>query len=368
MSVDQVLFYTLLRAGLWEYDIQLASSDDFNLQKVFKLAEEQSVVGLVIAGIEHVRDMKVPQASLLRYIGSALQIEKRNEAMNHFLEDLVLEMRASNVYALLVKGQGVAQCYERPLWRSCGDVDFFLNNDDYSKAKKFLIPKASVVEKEMGTHLGMTIDSWEVELHGSLHSGLSNRIDRVMDNIMRETFYDGKVRSWQNGKTQIFMLAVENDVLYVFNHFLKHFYKEGLGIRQICDWCRLLWTYRDELNVQEIETKLRQMRVVSEWRAFAAYAVDYLGMPAEAMPLYSPSKKWKRKAKRINTFILQVGNMGHNRDMSYFSTKPYLIRKFYSMRRRLSDILNHARIFPLDSLRFLPKILFNGVKSVVKGE
>ena len=76
----------------------------------------------------------------------------------------------------------------------------------------------------------------------------------------------------------------------------------------------------------------------------------------------------KRKAEWIIEFILKSGNMGHNRDMSHFSKYPYLIRKFVSMGRRIGDLINHARIFPLDSLRFFPRIMFNGVRSAMRGE
>ena len=110
------------------------------------------------------------------------------------------------------------------------------------------------------------------------------------------------------------------------------------------------------------------MGLVTEWKAFAAFAVDYLGMPPEAMPMYSPDKKWKRKADKICAFILKVGNFGHNRDMSYFAKYPYLIRKVCSIGRRCGDVIRHVRIFPLDSLRFFPYIMFNGIRSAVRGE
>lgn len=44
------------------------------------------------------------------------------------------------------------------------------------------------------------------------------------------------------------MPRAEEDVVYVFAHILQHFFKGGIGLRQICDWCRLLYTYRDSLN------------------------------------------------------------------------------------------------------------------------
>lgn len=361
--------FALVKAGLWEQDVRLAPFKGIDFNQVFRLAEEQSVIGLVAAGLEHVVDVKLPQKDVLQFVGQALQLEQQNQAMNAFIGKIVGKMRAAGVNALLVKGQGVAQCYQRPLWRSCGDVDFLLSQDNYDKAKLFLSPLASSIETEgqYGKHLGMTIDSWVVELHGTLHTGLSARLDRVIDDIQALVHFQGQVRTWQNGDTQVFLPSPDNDVIFIFTHFLKHFYKEGLGLRQVCDWCRLLWTYRDSLNLELLESRIWKMGLMSEWKAFGAFAIDYLGMPTEAMPLYSPSRRWKRKAKGICKFVMEVGNMGHNRDRSHFD-KPYLVRKIYSMGRRCGDLIQHARLFPLDSIRFFPSIMIQGVKSAVNGE
>lgn len=360
-------FFSLIAAGLWEKEVQLAPYGAVDFSAILDLAEEQSVVGLVAAGIEHISDEKPQQKDVLQFIGRTVQLEQRNQAMNYFIGIIVEKMREEGIYTLLVKGQAVAQCYERPLWRSSGDVDFFLNDENYKKADEFLVPLASSVEPDRGGNHGMTIDPWAVEIHNSLNCGLAKRIDKVLGEMQRETFQGGRVRTWMNGDVQVFILSVENDVLYVFNHFLKHFYKGGLGLRQICDWCRLLWTFRSEIDRREIEAKIRKMGLVSEWKAFGAFAFEYLGMDAAAMPLFDDSSEWKRKAARIKSFVMSVGNMGHNRDMSYYSKYPYVIRKFISMKLRIGDLFSHARIFPLDSLRFFPKIILDGIKSAIKG-
>lgn len=370
MNNTQTVLLELVKAGLLgngNPDIRIDGTTDW--QEVYRLATEQSVLGLVFAGLEH-SEVKPPQVLLLQWIGEVQVIEQQNKAMNQFVAELAEKMRAADIDAILVKGQGVAQCYEKPLWRPSGDVDLFLSEEDYDKAKAFLIPLAAKVETEYESskHLGMTIDGWTVELHGSLRGSLSRRINRELESIQDDTFKRGDVRVWDNGGVPIYLLGKENDIVYVFAHFLNHFYKEGVGLRQICDWCRLLWTYRDEIDKKKVEGRIRRMGLVSEWKAFGAYAVEYLGMPIEAMPMYEPSAKWVKKAERINVFIMSVGNMGHNRDMSHFSNKPYLIRKCISMGRRIGDLINHARIFPLDSLRFFPNIMWCGMRSAMKGE
>ena len=107
---------------------------------------------------------------------------------------------------------------------------------------------------------------------------------------------------------------------------------------------------------------------MSEWKAFYNLANRYLGMPDLGSGLTIHDSRFDKKADRIMEFILKSGNMGHNRDMSHFSMYPYLIRKCVSMGRRIGDLINHARIFPLDSLRFFPRIMFNGVRSAIRGE
>lgn len=129
-----------------------------------------------------------------------------------------------------------------------------------------------------------------------------------------------------------------------------------------------MWMFRGEVDLRLLEERLSRMGLVSEWRAFGAISVEYLGMSAEAMPLYDGGTRWKRKNEKIMTFVLSVGNFGHNRDMTYHRKYPYLVRKSVSFWRRVADVFRHADIFPLNSFRFLPVILYNGLRSAAKGE
>lgn len=363
-------FFELVRAGLWGTEVRLSSYVNIDFAEVYRLAEEQSVIGLVAAGIDHVADIRPPKEDVLQFIGQSLQLEQQNQAMNQFIGVMVERLRKAGIYTLLVKGQGIAQCYEKPLWRSCGDVDLFLSDDNYEKARSFLTPLASSVEGEYERekHLGMTFNPWVVELHGRLYCGLSSRIEKELDRVYQDTFYGGSVRLWDNDNVQVFLLSPENDVFYEFTHILQHFYKGGIGIRQVCDWCRLLWTYREKLDLRLLEERIQRAGLMSEWRAFGVFAVEYLGMSKEAMPFYSSEEKWIQKAAKICAYILEVGNMGHNRETSYLEKYPYLIRKACSFGRRCGDLARHARIFPLDSLRFFPRIMWNGLRSAVRGE
>ena len=374
-------FFVLVRAGLWSdgnQEIRIGGTTDWN--EVYELAQEQSVLGLVLAGLEH-SDIKPPKELLLQWIGEVQLIEQRNKAMNVYIADLIEEMRSEDIFTLLVKGQGLAQCYNRPNWRSSGDVDLLLSKDNYEKAKAFILPKGVLTEPEEAgkKHLAMQVGQWAVELHGTLRVGLSARVDRMLDKVQYDIFYGGQVRSWMNGRTQVFLPAATEDVVYVFAHILQHFYKGGIGLRQICDWCRLLYTYRDSLNYGLLEQRIKQAGLMSEWKVFGALAIEYLGFPKDSMPLLDVRCKkedgrceidanLRKKADKIGEFILEVGNFGHNRDNSYFQKHSYFVQKCISAWRRVKDLCRHATIFPVSSMRFFFGIMHNGIVSAVRGE
>ena len=336
---NQQAFFALVRAGLWEKEVRLLPFGEVDYAEVMRLAQEQAVVGLVAAGLEHVTDVKVPQVWALQFAGRTIQLEQRNKAMNQFIADLVAKMREADIYTLLVKGQGIAQCYEKPLWRSSGDVDLLLSVENFEKAKSLLLPLSSGNKPECNysKELGYYIDSWSVELHGTQRTGLSSRVDTGIDAVQRDLFYGGKVRSWNNGGTTVFLPAADEDVFIIFTHFIKHFYKEGgVTVRQLCDWCRLLWTYKDSIDSKLLERRIKRAGLKSEWKAFATFAVDYLGIPVEAIPLYSKAEKWSRKAEKIVDFILKGGEW-----------------------RKVHDTITVGKIFPMSTLRFLPGIILN---------
>lgn len=374
MSFDnnQQAFFEILRAGLWEIEAKLSQFDNIDYAVILQMAEEQSVVGLVTAGLEQVKDTKVPQEWLLQFIGSTLQIEQQNKELNEFVAKLIEKLRKEDVYAVLVKGQGIAQCYERPLWRASGDVDLLLSDSNYEKAKNVLLPLAIDIESEYKSfkHLGMTMKGGDVvELHGTLHSRLSKRVDRVIDEAQKDCFFAGNVRSEEfkdsKGSTvQVFLPAPNEDVIFVFTHILHHFYIEGVGLRQICDWCRLLYTYREKLILQVLEERISRMGLMTEWKAFAALAVQYLGMPIEAIPLYPSDvqggqkfKRFKGKAERIMEFVLESGNFGHNREAAQ--------GKLHSVWLKTKDFARHSLVFPWDSIKFFWHFMWNGIELIV---
>lgn len=369
------VFIELLRAGLFPVHgeggmIHDSLFKDVDWESVYQLAQEQSVPGIVLQGIERFRiqdsGFKLPKVLLLQWIGEVQAIEQRNKSMNVFVAELIDGLRKKGNYCLLVKGQGVAQSYERPLWRSSGDVDLFLSADDYKKAQTYLqtigvkISHETEKNKER-LNAEFQVGEWLVELHGTLHANLSSKMDKVIDSVQYEVFTDEKVCVWKNGEVDVTIPAPNEDIVFVFSHILQHFFFGGIGLRQLCDLCRLLWTYRDSIDQNLLCKRLQKMGVVTEWKVFVALMVEHLGLPAEAAPLYESG--YEMKAGRALNYILEVGNFGHNRDSSYLKEKSSVKRKFNILVHQMRDSMRMAKIFPIDAWLFFFSSVTDGVKN-----
>ena len=357
-------FFALLQAGLrggGNPDMRVDGTTDWEV--VYQLATEQSVLGLILAGLEH-SDVKPPQIFLLQWIGEVQIIEQRNKEMNGFIAELIEKLRNNDVYALLVKGQGVAQCYEKPYWRCSGDVDLLLSKNNYLKAKSALKTIASEVANEDATtkHQAMVINGFDVELHGKMPFTLSMRVEAGIDEVLDDLFCRGNIRSWDCNGTQVFLPSPDNDVILVFTHFLHHFFIEGVGLRQICDWCRLLYTYKDSLNYGLLESRIKAMGLMSEWKAFYNLASRYLGMPDYGSGLMVHDSRFDKKADRIMGVVLKSGNFGHNKDLSYRTRYSGLTYKFVAAWRRLKDFASLTPVFPMDAPKFYLTYMFGRVK------
>ena len=371
-SNTQEQFFELIRAGLFPDKeariLEHGSSVDW--RGLYCLAEEQAVMGLVAAGVEDLPASERPSKDVvLQFVGSTFQLEQRNKAMNAFVAKLIEQFRKEDVYTLLVKGQGIAQCYERPLWRACGDIDLLLSPDNFEKASSVLDNYSRETSRETSKdierkHREYHIDGWTVELHGTMHTNLSRGIDKWIDKVQEDVFYGGNVRSWLNDNTLVFLPSPDNDVIVVFTHILQHLFLEGIGLRQICDWCRLLYTFREKLNLRVLEDRISRMGLLTEWKVFASLAVQYLGMPETAMPMFGSNvHEFKLEAASLMDFVLKVGNFGHNREVEWsngFKRRTSLIW------HRITDTFKLSFVFPLDAPKFLLNYAVDGVRGLMR--
>ena len=369
MTLSENLFFDLLRSGLWgktpEMGALEVSGSDW--KKVYKLSMEQTVAGLITDGAALCPSGFVPRDMSMRLMSLLVSVERRNAVVNTTLSRVVSLFDEAGISVILVKGQAVAQCYIHPQGRMPGDIDLIVQPEQYESAKTALASISEKFESEDSDkmHFGAFIGDLEVELHGTVHTSLGNKVNDVLDYAQAELFRSGGCRAWECCGVQVRVPSIDFDALFIFAHLLQHFYCGGLGLRQLCDWARVLHTHCGRIDVPLLERRLSDMGLMTEWKAFVAFLVKYLALPPDEAPLYEP--RYEAKADRLWGFMEKVGNFGKKRQRRDRRNDPYLIRKMESFFINSGDFFRHARIFPLDSIKFFWNYFITGTKTVIKG-
>ena len=369
MTPAEKLFFGLLRSGLWGEAPELPDTapgeDDW--KKVCSLSKSQTVAGLVTDGDAACPAGFVPRAVSLKLMSSLVRTEKTNETLNSQVSRFVTLLENSGVQPVLVKGQAVAQCYIHPSGRMPGDIDLVIDPGQYEAAKAVITPIADSTDAENTDkmHFGAMFGSLELELHGTVRTSLGQKINDVLDEAQAQLYKEGGCRFWDCLGTQVRIPSVDFDALFIFTHLLQHFFCGGLGLRQLCDWARVLHTHCSAIDRDLLVKRLARMGLLSEWKTFVGFLVVYLGLPEEEAPLYDA--RYSSKTDRLWAYFERVGNFGKNRGLRDRRRDPYLIRKIESMFINSRDFLHHVGIFPLDSLRFFWYYFRTGTLNVLHG-
>ena len=362
-------FFALLRAGLWnEVPARGPFTSGTDWEALYRLAAAQTVVPLVTDGINRLPRELLPAEPerLDPFIGSLVSTAKRNHRLDAFIPKLFTEL--GDIPAVLVKGQSLAVDYPDPERRQPGDIDLLVPPSSYEAAKAALLPKATEVEEEAAgiLHQPLLFHSIEVEIHGSISTLLSRKLDRKLAALLEEQF-DGRPHpEVALGEARVPVPEAGFNAVYIFVHFLKHYWSGGVGLRQVIDWIIFVSVHKRDIHPVLLEIQLKDLGLLDLWKVFTDFAQEYLGCPMEKLPLATAPDP--RKNDRIWRYIRRRGNFGKNVDRTR-GKESWLVRKVHSFWRLvLADRLRHFPVFQKESLRFFIGSFGYGLQRLAKGE
>ena len=362
-------FFSLLRSGLWnEVPDSSLFAGDTDWEGLYRLSYEQTVVPLVTDGINRLPKDRLPAEPerMDPFLGDMMVTAQRNMKLDTFIPKLFRALKGIPV--ILVKGQSLALDYPDPLRRQPGDIDLLMPPSSYEAAKAVLLPKAKkILEEHSGIlHQGMYFGSIEVELHGTISTLMSRKLDRKLAALLEDQF-DGRVLPTVSiGGADIPVPEANFNAVYVFVHFLNHYWSGGVGLRQLVDWMTFVSVHKRDIHPVILEKTLEDLGLVRVWKVFTGFAQEYLGCPAEKLPL--ATRPDTRKNARIWRYLVRCGNFGKNNDRTR-GDEPWLVRKVHSFfQLTVADRLRHFPVFPKESIRFFLGAFGYGLQRLANGE
>ena len=363
-------FFALLRAGLWnEVPERGPFAVPVDWEALYRLSFEQTVVPLVTDGINRLPADCLPGSEPERldpFLGDLMATAKRNRVLDTFIPKLFRAL--DGIPVVLIKGQSLAQDYPEPDRRQPGDIDLLLVPASYEAAKAVLRPKATKVEEEVPEiyHQGMHYRSVEVEIHGSISTLMSRKLDRKLAALLEEQFDGRAFPAVSIGGADIPVPEAGFNALYIFVHFLQHYWSGGVGLRQFIDWMTFVSVHKREIHPVILEQRLEDLGLLSVWKVFTGFAQEYLGCPAEKLPLAAAPDPAKNA--RIWKYVRWCGHFGKKADRTR-KKESFLVRKVHSFWRLVvADRLRHFTVFPKESVRFFLGAFGYGLQRLAKGE
>lgn len=283
-------FFALLRAGLWGKppDCSCFPLLEKEWHLLYLQARRQTVDGILYDALSLLPDKYFPPRPLLiKWTVGIDALERHNKRMNRVIGELNRWFKENGVEAWLLKGQGIAGCYEQPLHRSCGDIDwYFPHPRDYEKIYFLLKEKGVRVERQAGFSLAYSWDGIMVEHHKRLLD-IHNPLARgFLKRIIKEESVRPVV--WQEGETAVLLPSPVLSHLLVNTHILKHMLSFGIGLRQFCDSARLCYRYH-EVEEGRLLDKIYRRIGISRWILQLNHLlIRELGMPGGCSPFPLP--------------------------------------------------------------------------------
>lgn len=350
------MFFQLLRRGLgFESSKDAEISNDLDWVAVFQLASEQSVVGLVLNGIESLpSELRPPKLLLLQWIGEVQVIEQNNLLMNKELAEFASLCEMAGCEYLVVKGQTVGCLYAKPVLRQAGDIDFLIHGgeehkDVFSKILHVEIPKTSEYE------VGFDRNDIRYELHTSLRGWARKEHQEVWDAVIEKEWKEEHYVEIEGQKVRT--LSPTLNAAYIFIHLFFHFIREGVSLRQMCDWVMVLHHYKNEIDRERLMQILHDLDLVDAYCAFGSILVDKLGLPLREFPVPISNENRKWQGKLLND-IFKGGNFGMLNHEANNSWKY----KYETFCVALRNSFKYYRLCPSEVGGMIPRLIKGNLK------
>lgn len=265
MEHNYQLFLALLRTAMTGEPFEpVPSAQEWS--ELFKIAGQQSVMGVCYTAFSHLsKDQMPPMELLVKWMAEAETIRGLNELLNQEAARLTQLFSEQGRKTAILKGQANARLYPDKLSRQVGDIDIWVEGGRESVQE--LLNKMKLTDRKANsTILARVTASYHhvdlpanekgvvVEVHFRPASGNHNPITnrRLQQWLEQEILSTERVEEGFNVPSIRFALMMQ------LSHIQQHILGGGIGLRQVCDYYWLLKNSTLE-DLRTVEAELKRL-------------------------------------------------------------------------------------------------------------
>lgn len=284
------------------------SVHDIDWRKMLVWAKQQAIVGILLMGIQKAdQALNLPFDVLIKWIGYANGIENQNRKLNRKCSEIFKEYVDSGMDIMLLKGQGNALLYPKPLLRTPGDIDIYVCNSERNKLTNYAQTKEHLTGHHYH-HIEYEDEGIPIEVH-FLPCSMNNPLyHRRLQKWLRKN-EERCIKELPEGEGKICVPTLKYNVVYQLAHMMHHFFDEGIGLRQMIDYYYLLRKAKEDGRCQMADVKktLKYLNLYKFAGAVMYIMKEVLGLDEKYLIVPIDERRGKTLLKEI----LKGGNFGH---------------------------------------------------------
>ena len=253
MKQSHIGILTLLKSAIIQQKIALP--EGFQLQDADDHINRHHIASLIYEGalLCNIPQNDIRLLQLFQKYCKALQVSERQLRE---LERIYNAFEENGIDYMPLKGCKMKALYPKPELRNMGDADILIRTEQYDKIRSVMQSLQFTEGKETVHELVWKSDALYLELHKHLIPSYNR------------DFYGYFGEGWARAKllrgTQ-YTMTPEDEFIFLFTHFAKHYRDGGIGCRHVVD----LWVYlrsHPELDLDYIQTELKKLQLLDFYR------------------------------------------------------------------------------------------------------
>lgn len=290
MTEQQRVLILLLKSALSGESYKLPENVD--LAEVFRVAKGHGVDVMAYYGALHCgvdKNSQVMREQRIRTYQNVAASEMQMTEIGRVLE----AFEAHGIEHMPLKGTLLKSMYPEAEMRKMGDADILIKVEQYDTIRGIMKELGFAEKYESDHEFAWIKKPVFIELHRRLIPSYNEDYYRY--------YGDGwKLAKPIEGSSFRYGMDPQDELIYLFTHFAKHYRDAGIGIRHLVDF----WVYRKhhpELDEAYIREELAKLQLLE----FYDHIMDTLDVWFEDCP-------GDEKTELITQFIFTSGEYGHS--------------------------------------------------------
>lgn len=265
----ELALYKILTIALTDCE-DYGLSDNIDWKRLFRLATGQGVIAIVTDGIQKIietADNKqkdtLPQQkknNLYNAIGQAITIE--NTCRSQYVSAIKLSKlwKENGIRTMVLKGIAFGSYYPNPIHRPCNDMDCYLCGK-YDEGNGVIERLGINVNKEDYRHATFFYENLHVENHKICTTVRGRKQRKVFEKYLRDLLEKEPTTLIPESGLEIPCPLF--NALYFLQHAHRHFLREGITLRYVCDWAMIVDKCSTKIDWLEFKVVAEQNDILS---------------------------------------------------------------------------------------------------------